>query len=376
MPTPERLKSGRWKVRYLDPHRTSPRTGKAMWSSQSFDLKRDAQQFADEINLIGVSVALDRLFAGIDQAHVPTMDQLAADHIEGLTGVEQGTRVKYQRIWARYWSVPLGSIPANLLTRDHVARAVNELDGKFAPKTIRNAHSLLSAVCRRAVEHDLAVTNVARGVRLPRSGEQDVRDMRIFTSAEFADVISRIKPDHYRPFVEFLAGTGCRWGEATALQVQDVQLPNVRIRRSVKWSPDRSMVNVGPVKTKKGNRTIVVGAILGEALEQACAGKKGTDLVWTAPRGGPIQHRTFWHDVWAPAVQHLEPRPTIHSLRHTHASHLLGAGVPIHVVQARLGHEKISTTVDTYGHLLPDAQLAAAAAAEVALGFGRRPELD
>ena len=47
-----------------------------------------------------------------------------------------------------------------------------------------------------------------------------------------------------------------------------------------------------------------------------------------------------------------------HDLRHTHASWLLAAGVPVHVVQARMGHGSISTTVDIYGHVLPasDAQ--------------------
>ena len=52
----------------------------------------------------------------------------------------------------------------------------------------------------------------------------------------------------------------------------------------------------------------------------------------------------------------------------TAADIALAAGVPIHVVQLRLGHESIKTTVDTYGHLMPDAQAAAAAAAELALG--------
>ena len=72
-------------------------------------------------------------------------------------------------------------------------------------------------------------------------------------------------------------------------------------------------------------------------------------------------------------MSHLEPRPRIHDLRHSHASILLGAGVPIHVVQVRLGHESIKTTVDTYGHLLPDAQAMAANAASVA--FVNRPQL-
>jgi integrase len=97
-----------------------------------------------------------------------------------------------------------------------------------------------------------------------------------------------------------------------------------------------------------------------------CDGKKGKELVFTASRGGQILHRTFWSRYWLPAVEHLEPRPRIHDLRHTHASWLLARGVPIHIVSARLGHENISTTVDTYGHLLPDAQLAASNAAQAA----------
>jgi len=50
-------------------------------------------------------------------------------------------------------------------------------------------------------------------------------------------------------------------------------------------------------------------------------------------------------------------RPNIHDLRHTHASWLIHAGGPLPFVQACLGHEKITTTVDTYGDLLPDAHL-------------------
>jgi integrase len=122
-----------------------------------------------------------------------------------------------------------------------------------------------------------------------------------------------------------------------------------------------------------------------------------------------IQHRTFWSDHWRPAVwragncaKHIDEKcrcgtahpercklhsvvvdgkrqgrapepcgcagtlsvtPRIHDTRHSHASWLLAAGVPIHVVQIRLGHESITTTVDTYSHLLPDAQIAAAEAA-------------
>ncbi|MDX3849451.1 tyrosine-type recombinase/integrase [Streptomyces sp. AK02-01A] len=48
----------------------------------------------------------------------------------------------------------------------------------------------------------------------------------------------------------------------------------------------------------------------------------------------------------------LTKRPRIYDLRHTHASWLIAGKVPLPVIQARLGHESITTTVDRYGHLL------------------------
>ncbi|OAL15975.1 integrase [Streptomyces noursei] len=50
-----------------------------------------------------------------------------------------------------------------------------------------------------------------------------------------------------------------------------------------------------------------------------------------------------------------KPRYTPHSLRHFFASTALANGVPIHEVSRWLGHRNIKTTVDTYGHLVPEA---------------------
>jgi integrase len=55
------------------------------------------------------------------------------------------------------------------------------------------------------------------------------------------------------------------------------------------------------------------------------------------------------------------PRIRLHDLRHTHATLLLTAGTRPKVVQQRLGHAKISTTMDTYSHLLTGMQESAVA---------------
>ena len=368
MRKPERLSSGRYKVRFRGPG-ISPKTGKMVQASETFDTRRDALEFCGWLDALGPQGAIDQLYAAEQQAAVPTLDAIAADHIALLTGIESGTRKTYERLWDRIWSPRLGHLPANRVTADDIRRAVNALGDTYSHKSLQNQRGLLSGVLGRAVDLGHLPKNPAKGIRLPRGQEADRVEMRIITPDEFADVIDRI-PEHYRPLVRFLYGTGCRWGEAVALQVQDVSLPNVRIRRALKWTPDGPRL-VGATKTRRSNRTVVVGDVMLDDLRDACAGKAGTDLVFTAPRGGAVLHRTFWSRVWLPAVRDLTPRPRIHDLRHSHASILLAAGVPIHVVQARLGHESINTTVNTYSHLLPDAQIAAANAADLA--FGVRP---
>jgi integrase len=369
MPKPERLASGHYKVRFR--HGLNQAGTGLRETSETFPTKRAADEFAGWVNALGAQGALDRLYEAEQQAAVPTLDRIAADHIELLTGIEDGTRLSYTRLWARTWSPLLGHIPANRLTRDDVARAVNDLGTRYSHKSLENQRGLLSAVVQRAVEHGHLPKNHAKGIRLPRGQEGDRKEMRILTPAEFADVAARI-PERHRPLVRFLAGTGCRWGEAVALQVGDVALPNVRIRRALKWSPDNHRT-IGATKTRRSNRTIVIPPELHDDLRHACDGKARGDLVFTAPKGGAVLHRTFWSRVWLPAVSHLEPRPRIHDLRHSHASWLLAQGVPIHIVQMRLGHESIKTTVDTYGSLLPDAQALASDAASLA--FTARAEL-
>ena len=359
-----------YKVRFR--HGLSPKTGKPKQTSETFTTMREAARFAKWLDALGPQGALDQLYEAEQQAAVPTMSELAAEHIEHLTGITDGTRLNYTRLWSRTWGPLIGHLPVNRLGRDDIARAVNHLARTYSHKSLENQRGLLAAVVQRGVEDGHLQKNPARGVRLPRGRESERVEMVILTPDQFDDVLGRM-PEHYHPFVRFLYGTGCRWGEAVALTVGDVALPNVRIRRALNWSPDNNR-HVGATKTKRSNRTVVVGDIMLDDLRDACAGKARSDLVFTAPRGGEIRHRTFWSRVWLPAVGHLDPRPRIHDLRHSHASWLLGQGVPIHVVQARLGHESIKTTVDTYSHLLPDAQIMAANAA--ALAFGARGEIE
>ncbi|SDC44646.1 tyrosine-type recombinase/integrase [Nocardioides lianchengensis] len=405
-----------YRVRFR--HGISAKTGKPLQTSESFDRKADADTFAKWLDALGPQGALDRLYAGEQEKGIPTLDQVAADHIRLLTGIEEGTRLGYERLWARSWGHLIGTTRADQLTADIVRQAVNDLAaGKgltgeaYSTKSLENQRGLLSGVVARCIELGHLTRNPVKGVRLPEGrrvavdsiDDEDDAEMVCLTHEEWEALYATFSP-HYLPFLRFLVGTGCRWGEAVVLRRGDVDLGarTIKIRRALKWSGDGARV-IGPPKTKKGRRTIALPAEVVKDLRPLLDGKAGRDLVFTAPRGGMIAHRTFWSKNWRPALwraQHcaahipkdcrcgtgephrckvhsdppgacgcrgtLAQSPRIHDLRHTHASWLLAAGTPIHVVQARLGHESIQTTVDTYSHLLPDAQLLAAEAASLA----------
>jgi integrase len=76
-------------------------------------------------------------------------------------------------------------------------------------------------------------------------------------------------------------------------------------------------------------------------------------------RGGPsdpVRAQNFFSNAWVPALakakgKGLTKKPRVHDLRHTNASWLIQAGVPLTVIQRHLGHESIQTTSDRYGHL-------------------------
>jgi integrase len=75
------------------------------------------------------------------------------------------------------------------------------------------------------------------------------------------------------------------------------------------------------------------------------------------PRGTLLRRDYYNREIWKPAIAEagLPGDTTFHDLRHTFASTALAEGVPISEVSRWLGHKSITTTVDLYGHLVPEA---------------------
>ena len=85
------------------------------------------------------------------------------------------------------------------------------------------------------------------------------------------------------------------------------------------------------------------------------------DLVFSNGVGNPIEKDNLLRRSFAPLLERAGlPHIRFHDLRHSAASMMLAANVNPKIVQERLGHSSISTTMDTYSHTLPSLQADAA----------------
>lgn len=269
-----------------------------------------------------------------------TLAEWLHTYIETLTGAEKYTITRYTGYAVNDINPHLGMIPLQQLSRDDVSRWVNQLSRSGSSgKTVKNKHGLLSAAMGEAVRRRLIDANPCQGHKLPR---WDRQEMTFLSADEYATLRNALTP-FWRPFVEFLVTSGCRFSEATALQPKDVdRLANtVRISKARKYEG-----GIGQPKTEKSRRTINVPASVLNSLDYS------HEWLFVNQRGGPIRTHTFknvWHRTLVKAD--LGRNIRIHDLRHTCASWMIQAGVSESVVQEHLGHESIKTTTAMYRHL-------------------------
>jgi len=166
--------------------------------------------------------------------------------------------------------------------------------------------------------------------------------------------------------------TGMRRSELLALRWCDIDpvFSQVSVSRSLHQLKDGSYIFTEP-KSSKSKRTIALSpsAILllkehreKQKLEKEMSGIPSTDhdLLFSALEGKPLRPNTITR-AWSMLANKAGIKPIrLHDARHTHASIMLKQGVHPKIVQERLGHSSITMTLDTYSHVAPGLQQAAA----------------
>jgi len=375
-------------------------TREGKWQQETFDGERAARDFRRDVEVADHEWPTGYLkgvgyveLARREELTIPMFAAYATTFVRELTDIGPDTRQRYftqVTQMAKEFTGIVGRPPTVAeITDSHVRLWINDrADAGAKPKTIANYHGLLYSVMHQATRKKLREDNPCAESKLPRRDvDIDTDDDKVFLTEDEWRLVHAAVPAHYQDFATVAVGTGLRFGELTALKVRDLDLdapvPRLSVRRAWKRNgtgeharPGLGRFYLGKPKTKKARRRITLAPAVVEILRRAAKGKGQDDLVFVAQQGGRIDQSKFYEYQWLPAIKKaikagLRVQPRFHDLRHTHAAWLISANVPLPVIQQRLGHESIVTTIDTYGGLLEQAHEIADAAIEAALTGGR-----
>jgi integrase len=218
-----------------------------------------------------------------------------------------------------------------------------------------------------AVGEDMIARTPCRAIHLPSASTDN--EIKVLEPEELDLLAGTIDPN-YRALIYVAGVIGLRWSECVGLQVRDVDLLHKKLSVERTLTEVRGILHHGPPKTKAGRRTITLPNFVALEVAQHLQRRNLTaadrhQLVFASPQGGPMLRANFGRRVWAPAIKATKLIGlTFHGLRHTAAGLMIAGGYGLPIIQQRMGHASIRTTMDVYGHLLPSADAGVAAGLE------------
>jgi integrase len=232
------------------------------------------------------------------------------------------------------------------VTLASVQEFIKALLGKgLSAKTIGNVIVILKEMFKHAVQWGYLDANPVQYVERPR-GED--KEMDVLTPEEVRRLLDA-QEEPLRTLLLTAVLTGMRQGELFGLQWEDVDFARhqVHVRRSL-WHG-----TLGTPKSRRSRRAIDMPPTLERALQQLSTTRR-SEFVFCSERGTPLDADNFRHRVFPEALRRAQLRRIrFHDLRHTYTSLLIAHGAHPKYIQAQLGHASIQTTLDRYGHLMP-----------------------
>lgn len=241
----------------------------------------------------------------------------------------------------------------------HMALAINrgmvqefikvKLDQGLTPRTVNKLIMVLGKIYVQAIKWDYVSENPARFIDKPR---QERKEMDFLRPHEVRALLAVCDED-FKPHLACAILTGMRQGEQLALLWSDVDFKRglIHIRRHI------SAGYLTEPKTFKSSRTVVMSPDLADLLvnHRQRLGAESEGLIFPGKNGEYMKSDSLTRRFGKMLVKAGLRRIRWHDLRHTYASSMIAIGENIKFLQHQLGHTTITTTMDRYGHLLPEA---------------------
>ena len=281
----------------------------------------------------------------------------------------------YERHVRHYLSA-LSDKKVTVLSSADLTKLYGKLTAKgLSATTVRSVHATVRACFSWAIGQEPPLADVNPALRAKPPGRKQ-KEMSCWSGPEIAKILACADP-LFAPVYLLIANTGLRRGEAVGLRWEDVDEQNSQLWVRQTLVPSGGALRISTPKTESSTRTVPMTESVkqllkarraAQRLERVASGKRTGeygDLVFTKGDGVTPLDTTRCSRAFASAVSKAGVRKgRLHDLRHSFATIALTEGIPLLVVSKVLGHAQPSTTLNVYGHLMPDAGLAAVQAVE------------
>lgn len=340
--TPYKTTEGRrYRVRFRTPdNRQTDKRG--------FKTRRDAELF-----LASVEIAKARgEFINPADARV-TVAMLGVDWlIARKTVIKPSSYYSLESAWRLHVLPRWGAWKISAVRHSDVQAWVSEMAATRSATTVVRAYGILAGIFDAAVRDRRLGANPIRDMALPRKNPK----RKAYLSH---DQVNLLAARSGQPtLVYFLAYTGLRWGEASALRVRDLDPVRNRVLVSENAVMVSGTIHIGTPKSHHA-RSVPVPPFLTRELRGIARLRRPDEYLFgdgSAPMRLP-NSQTGWFAAAVKRTMHEDrsfPYVSPHDLRHTAASLAISAGANVKAVQRMLGHASAAMTLDTYSDLFDD----------------------
>lgn len=279
-----------------------------------------------------------------------------AGTVEKLTTLET-----YKNQLKNHVRPTLGNLPLSKINKATVQKHVNDLKrDNVGSRTIEYSTSILRNALNMAVDWELIPKNPAAGIDLPK---YEKKEKIVWTENEFFYFLDNAQQDMYYLIYLLIITGGLRRGEALALEWSDFDAEKSTISITKSLAPNRE---VKGVKSKSSIRIASIPHSVSKQLQQhrkeqlafymARGRRPENNAIFTSLEGTYLFPRNVLRHFKETCKKLELPVIDIHSLRHLHVSIMLKQGIDLKTIQKRVGHSRLSTTLDIYSHLIDNSE--------------------
>jgi integrase len=352
-----------------------PATNKRLQPTKSFAKERDAKRYLATYQAEqdkGTEVQPSRLT--LAELLQQWLDQYAKTQVGPKCYVDYEGTVRLHLIPA-LGGMKVQAIRANDLDKFYAAK----LKAGASPTLIHKCHQRLVQALNYARKLGYIAVNHAEDATPPRVYK---KEMKTWTTEQARRFLVVIPQSTYGYLWLVALGAGMRRGELLGLRWSDVDFARNTLQVNQTVGIEYGQATIKPMpKNDSSRRTVAIDLLITDALKTHRARQnehrlqlgdlwEDNDLLFPSAVGTPIWPDNITRDYNRLVVAAEVPRIRIHDIRHTYATLALKHGANLLAVSKQLGHARVSTTTDFYGHIDSEMQRDASTALASAL-FGR-----